>query len=262
MPTRPLTPNRLPRLPRDVLREISQEMSDRIMAKAKVVASHVTGTTAYASTPIYEAFPERRITYLNWDNSLRIYAELRKPSHQALGALVFAGRCAHMAVAEGRRVETQVNVYIDFDARHPLSEILEPGPWQVELYDMLAHELTHAFDEGLLKQVRAGGRADRDLADPQAYYRQLQERKAFARTLAEHVLRRIQDWAFGRRKKTTLKRMYSTPDRFIQATLNSHPDMWVLVVNLTPRQLQQLYKDVYQFLDAEGYLVVLQELYS
>lgn len=229
------------------------------MAKAKVVASHLTGAPT-----LDDAFPERRITYLNWDNALRIYAELKNPSKHALGALVFAGLCSHMAMAEGRQVKTQVNVYIDFDARHPLSEILEPGPWQVELYDMLAHELTHAFDEWLLQQVRKGSIKRRVLGseDPQGYYRQLQERKAFARTLAEHVLRRISDWAFSRRRKTTLKRMFATPDRFIQAALNSHPDMWVLVVNLTPRQLQQLYKDVYQFLDAEGYLVVLQDLYT
>ena len=148
----------------------------------------------------------------------------------------------------------EIRVYLDPSQK--IADLAKPGEWQNEVHSILAHELTHAADLG------SGRKAARrlDTEGVEDYLRKTVEQKAYTRQVAEAVAQEIS--VFMEKPASAWMRRGKTATEFLQNTIGRQKTFAWLEEVYPPSQLNRVYRDILQFLETEGLLVIVEGMYS
>ena len=264
MTTRTATPNRVPRLLRAavaslhdiIVREVKENV---VLKREEYFAAHRNDREQIAEQDLW-------LQYLPFPGSA-----VMKPVvagldfHDGLKVRVLAkfrlGPAVAQWVAGGSYAKASNTLRLFLEGTAPSANYITSGPWEDELYYLMAHEMTHMHDPSVKDtEVWLRHKPVDPEVDMTGYFQSLRERKAFARGIAEEVAHRIERLEV--RAPRIWRAIAPTPERALYRFIWDAGDTWGLSVHLTKKQMDQVYKDIFQFLDDEGLVDVVRKKYE
>ena len=234
-----MIPNHLPHISRAEVQEITNSVSRAIMRSVK------KRLEMHGNVQVVHAFGRNEnICYKVFDGLMVMVA-----ARGDAGATEYFPSGRYHAQAKQIDLEVRENV--------KLAVLAKPGKWQEDLYSTLAHELTHSRDPIYKARLPRSS----EPLDAKEYYRQIQERKAFTREIAEYVAKKI--LVYQGKPKSSWKRFGKTASMWLARAINetSGPSVG-LMLSLTDKESERVYRDVVQFLEGEGLLAIVEAAYA